>query len=125
MDVRSRPNTVRSRTERARFSGRSREGVRVRKLTAQFVAEVGTDIAANPGLALLIRDAAELLCLAETTRGRMLRGETVDLTGLIRLEGVSKRAVDRMRAMAAELRAAVKQQEVDEAFFGIVRKAGG
>jgi hypothetical protein len=58
------------------------------------------------GVKLAIRDASELLTLAEMMRGAMLRGEHVDLSNLLRLEGVAKRAIAFMRQLAKEVRAA-------------------
>jgi hypothetical protein len=105
----------RSRTERHRFNGRSREGVRVRMLQKQFRAEIGEE-ADNAGVALAIRNAAELTMLAEMQRAAMIRGEHVDLSNLLRLEGVSKRAVAFMRQLAREVREEARQprQSIDQ-----------
>jgi hypothetical protein len=82
----------RSRTERARFNGRSREGVRLRMLEKQFRAQLGA-AADNPVTMLAIRRACEVVLLAETQRAKAIRGEAVDLMALIRLEGAASRAV--------------------------------
>ena len=93
----------RSRPEQARFSGRSREGVRVRALQKQFRAEIGED-ADSTVVALAIRNAAELTMLAEMQRAALIRGENVDLSNLLRLEGVARRAIADMRQLAREVR---------------------
>jgi hypothetical protein len=82
----------RSRTERARFNGRSREGVRLRMLEKQFRAQIG-EAADTPVGTLAIRRACELVMLAESQRAAMIRGEAVDLSHLLRLEGVAARAI--------------------------------
>ncbi len=82
----------RSRTEAARFNGRSREGVRLRQLEKQFRVQLG-ETTDNPVTILAIRRAAELVMLAESKRAAMIRGEVVDLGDLLRLEGVARRAV--------------------------------
>ena len=55
-------------------------------------------------VALAISNAAELTMLAEMRRAAMIRNEPVDLDGLIRLEGVARRAVADMRQLAREVR---------------------
>jgi hypothetical protein len=59
-------------------------------------------------VALAISNAAELTMLAEMRRGAMIRNEPVDLDGLIRLEGVARRAVADMRQLAREVRGEVQ-----------------
>lgn len=86
----------RSRTERARFNGRSREGVRLRMLEKQFRSQLGA-AAENPFVTLAIRRAAELTMLAETERAKAIRGEPVDFDHLIRLESMVSRAVRALR----------------------------
>lgn len=86
------PVKARSRTERARYNGRSREAVRVRMLAAGFRAQLG-DAADNPVMAAAITRAAELVMLAEQKRAAMIRSEPVDLGDLIRLEGAARRAI--------------------------------
>ena len=93
----------RSRTEQARINGRSRAGCRVRALQKQFRAEIGEE-ANSTAVALAIRDAAELVMLAEMQRAAMIRGENVDLSNLLRLEGVARRAIAFMRQLAREVR---------------------
>src|SRR6516165_1605901 len=89
----------RSRPEQARINGRSREGVRVRALQRQFRAEIGEE-ADNAVVALAVRDASELTMLAEMQRAALIRGENVDLSNLLRLEGVARRAIAFMRQLA-------------------------
>jgi len=89
----------RSRPEQARINGRSREGVRVRALQRQFRAEIGEE-AENAVVALAVRDASELTMLAEMQRAALIRGENVDLSNLLRLEGVARRAIAFMRQLA-------------------------
>jgi hypothetical protein len=57
-----------------------------------FRARLG-EAAANPLVATEIMRASELIMLAERQRGAMIRGETVDLGDLLRLEGVARRAI--------------------------------
>jgi hypothetical protein len=85
------PRPRRSRTEAARFNGRTREGVRLRALEKQFRTHVG-EVANTPVATLAIRRAAELVLLAEIGRAKLIRGEAVDLSHLLRLEGVAARA---------------------------------
>ena len=54
------------------------------------------------------RNAAELTMLAEMQRAAMIRNEPVDLDGLIRLEGVARRAAADMRQLAREVRGEVQ-----------------
>ena len=69
----------------------------------QFRAEIGEE-ANSTAVALAIRDAAELVMLAEMQRAAMIRGENVDLSNLLRLEGVARRAIAFMRQLAREIR---------------------
>jgi hypothetical protein len=82
----------RSRTERARFNGRTREGVRLRMLEKQFRACLG-EAADNPVTLLAVRRAAELVLLTETMRAARIRGEAVDVSHMLRMEGVAARAL--------------------------------
>ena len=50
--------------------------------------------------------------LAEMQRAAMIRNEPVDLDGLIRLEGVAKRAIGSMRELAAQVRAEQLRQTI-------------
>ena len=86
---------ARSRTDRARYNGRSREAVRVRTLVAGFRTQLG-EAARNPVIAAAVMRAAELAMLAEQLRARAIRGETVDFDALIKLEGAADRAVRRL-----------------------------
>jgi hypothetical protein len=82
----------RARLELSRFNGRTREGVRIRQLEKLFRTHLG-DIANTPVATLAIRRAAELMMITEKHRGALIRGESVDLGHLLRLEGVCARAI--------------------------------
>jgi hypothetical protein len=83
---------TRSKIERARFNGRSREGARLRMLERQFKAHLG-EVANSPVAVLAVRRCAEIVMLAEVQRAKLIRGEDVDLSHLLRLEGVAARAL--------------------------------
>jgi hypothetical protein len=59
-------------------------------------------------MALAIRNAAELTMSADMQRAAMIRNEPVDLDGLIRVEGVARRAVADIRQLAREVRGEVQ-----------------
>jgi len=103
-EVRSRPKRApakaRSRTERARYNGRSREGVRVRVLTAGFRAALGGPTGALMELA--IARASELVVIAEGVRARAVRGEPVDLDMVVKVENAARRAVADLGIKPAE-----------------------
>ena len=101
----------RSRVEKHRFDGRSREAVRIRQLETQYRAEVG-EVAANPAVMQAIRRAAELTMFSEKQRATMIRGEPINLSDLLRLEGVAKRAIGSMRELAAQVRAQQLRQTI-------------
>jgi hypothetical protein len=73
--------------------------VRLRLLEKQFRAQVG-EAADTPVMTLAIRRAAELQLLTETMRAAMIRGEAVDVSNLLRLEGVAARALAALRLPA-------------------------
>ena len=75
----------------------------MRALQRQFRAEIGEE-ADNAVVALAVRDASELTMLAEMQRAALIRGENVDLSNLLRLEGVARRAIAFMRQLAREVR---------------------
>ncbi len=77
-----------------RVDGRSKAAKRAKELAASFVAQLGK-AAADGGAAALaaVRKAAELVVVAEVLRARALRGETVDLSELVKVEGIADRAV--------------------------------
>jgi hypothetical protein len=83
----------RPRRERKRYSGNSPAHYRIKELAAAFRAQLGEAAAANTIVAAEIVRASELIMLAELQRGAMIRGETVDLGDLLRLEGVARRAI--------------------------------
>ena len=101
----------RSRVEKHRFDGRSREAVRIRQLETQYRAEVG-EVAANPAVMQAIRRAAELTRFSEKQRATMIRGEPINVSDLLRLEGVAKRAIGSMRELAAQVRAEQLRQTI-------------
>jgi len=106
----------RSRVEKHRFDGRSREAVRIRQLETQYRAEIG-EVAANPAVMQAIRRAAELTMFSEKQRATMIRGEPINLSDLLRLEGVAKRAIGSMRELAAQVRAEQLRQTIHLARF--------
>ena len=75
----------------------------MRALQRQFRAEIGEE-ADSAVVALAVRDASELTMLAEMQRAALIRGENVDLSNLLRLEGVARRAIAFMRQLAREVR---------------------
>jgi hypothetical protein len=84
---------VRSRAEKARYSGRSKEAARIRVLKAGLRAKLPDAVRDDPVIEAGITRAAELVMLAEQKRAAMIRGEAVDLGDLIRLEGAARRAI--------------------------------
>jgi hypothetical protein len=52
-----------------------------------------------------IRRAAELAQITESLRAKMIRGEAVDVSAVLRYEGVAARALAHMRQLAREVRA--------------------
>jgi len=115
IDARSRKRRgtakPRSRVEKHRFDGRSREAVRIRQLETQYRAEIG-EVAANPAVMQAIRRAAELTMFSEKQRATMIRGEPINVSDLLRLEGVAKRAIGSMRELAAQVRAEQLRQTI-------------
>jgi len=115
IDARSRKRRgtakPRSRVEKHRFDGRSREAVRIRQLETQYRAEIG-EVAANPAVMQAIRRAAELTMFSEKQRATMIRGEPINVSDLLRLEGVAKRAIGSMRELAAQVRADQLRQTI-------------
>ena len=115
IDARSRKRRgtakPRSRVEKHRFDGRSREAVRIRQLETQYRTEIG-EVAANPAVMQAIRRAAELTMFSEKQRATMIRGEPINVSDLLRLEGVAKRAIGSMRELAAQVRAEQLRQTI-------------
>jgi hypothetical protein len=75
------------------LDGRRCAARRVRDLTASFVAALGGASCVDAALMVNVKAAAELVCAAETARARMLRGETIDLGELVKLQNAADRAV--------------------------------
>lgn len=87
------PMKPRSRAERARYSGRSREGVSVRRLAAELRTALGTT-RLDAITSAAIQRAAELGVIASELRAKRLRGDaSVDVTELVRAEGAYRRAI--------------------------------
>jgi hypothetical protein len=91
---------VRGRARRGRFrpdmDGRSSASLRIKKLMAVFVAELGGSDAASPTMMLKIRRAAELTVACEELRASTLSAEhpptDLAMLALVRLEGIADRA---------------------------------
>lgn len=88
----STPMVRRWRPGSLRFDGRSKAAKRVKKLAAGYIAQLG---GGEPDAATraAIQKAAELVVVAEGLRGRALRGESVDLSEMVKVQGVADRAV--------------------------------
>ena len=71
--------------------GRSAEARRFRDLILSFTEALGGELTETQRVA--VRRAAELTVIAEQQRTRALRGEPVDPLALVRLEGMTARAV--------------------------------
>ncbi len=89
----------------ARVDGRSKAAKRAKELAASFVAQLGKAAADGAAALAAVQKAAELFVVAEELRARALRGETVDLGELVKVEGIADRAVralglDRRRELA-------------------------
>jgi hypothetical protein len=104
--TRSRPSDTpakeRSRPERRRYNGRSAEAVAVRKAVAELKAALNLFDPINPLMAVAIQRAAELGVIAADLRAARLRGEPVDIVGLVRAEGAYRRALADVKAVKPE-----------------------
>jgi hypothetical protein len=83
-------------TRLAGVDGRSSQSRRRRDLIATYVAALGGADKVSPTAMNDIVRAADLVAIAEKSRADALRGENVDLSALIRLEGAADRAVRRL-----------------------------
>ena len=97
-DADERPRTIRSRsTNDPRFvhgtDGRSVLMRRRRDLFAIYLAAFGGEATVSAATMLDVRRAADAVALAEENRARALRGETIVLDDLVRLENAAARAV--------------------------------
>ena len=90
---------------RPRIDRRNRIGRRITELEATFSASLG-DRELTPLLAHLIRQASELVAMAEEGRARFLRGEHCQLDDVVRAERRAESAVAALR-----LREPVKREE--------------
>jgi len=86
------PMVRRSRAGSLRFDGRSRTARRVKELAAGYIAQLGGGDVDAATLAA-VKKAAELVVVAEKLRGRALRGESIDLSEMVKVQGVADRAV--------------------------------
>ena len=70
------------------LDGRTRQGRRLAAIVAELTERVGGEavIAATPGLADAVADAAELRLAAEDARARYLAGDGIGADDLVRLE---------------------------------------
>ena len=110
--VRPRRSPLRSKIERRRFNGNSPEAWRIRQLESLYRAELGK-VSAVPAIAQMIRRAAELVLISEKQRAKHIRDDpTASFERLLRMEGVVGRVLDRMREMAAQVRAEQLRQTI-------------
>ena len=114
--AKSRRPPKRSMVEKRRFDGRSPEAWRIKQLEEQYTAELG-EVASKPAVMQAIRRAAELTMLSEMKRASMIRGEAVNVSDLLRLEGVMRRSLDHMRLLAAQARDEAQSEQAYDQFF--------
>jgi hypothetical protein len=76
--------------------GRTLVAKRRRELIEIYMVALGGPAAVAGRLVVDVRRAAELVTLAEAERAKAMRGEPVDLSSLIRIEGAADRAVRRL-----------------------------
>ncbi len=93
-----RPRNLRARTTNDLLAiegidRRSAGGRRYQDLIDSFVEALNGDGALTEAQRVAVRRAAELTVIAEQQRARALRGEPVDPLALVRLEGMTARAV--------------------------------
>jgi hypothetical protein len=80
----------------AGVDGRSSQSRRRRDLIRGYVSALGGPDKVSPTAMNDVVRAADLVAIAEKSRADALRGGTVDLSALIRLEGAADRAVRRL-----------------------------
>ena len=77
---------------RKRIDGRTKTARRIQQLLADYGTRLHLiDIRQQPTIYATALKLAELETLAETQRAAALRGEAVDLDGLVRLENAARR----------------------------------
>ena len=118
--AKSRRPPKRSMVEKRRFDGRSPEAWRIKQLEKQYRIELG-EVSAIPAVMQAIRRAAELTMLSEIKRASMIRGEAVNVSDLLRLEGVMRRSLDHMRLLATQARDEAQSEQAYDQFFAFTR----
>lgn len=83
-------------TKLAGVDNRSSFGRRRRDLIRGYIAALGGPDKVSSAVMLDITRAVDLVVLAEQCRSAALRGEPIDMSDLIRLEGAADRAVRRL-----------------------------
>lgn len=79
-------------TRRKRIDGRTKTARRIQQLLADYETRLHLiDIRQQPTIYTTALKLAELETLAETQRATALRGEAIDLDGLVRLENAARR----------------------------------
>jgi hypothetical protein len=99
----TRPPTVRARSTNdwlfiVGLDGRSKEARRVRDIILSLVNELGGPDVASDEEKSLAREAAFTIAASERTKGRILRGEDVDLGEASRLANLAARYRKDIRA---------------------------
>jgi hypothetical protein len=82
--------------------GRSRSARRLRRLTDEFAAEVGTPL--SPIDRALVAQAVVFALHAEVLQAQIVAGEAVDIGDAIRLASESRRILGRLKSNAAKNR---------------------
>jgi hypothetical protein len=92
MTARSPADTTPTRRRIQRIDGRSKAAKRAKALAAGFIAQIGSG-ADDAATLAAVQKAAELVVVSEAMRARALRGESVDLSELVKVQGVADRGV--------------------------------
>ena len=97
--------------------GGTANGRRRLDLIDAFMAALGGVPSLSEAQCADVRRAAELMLIAEEARAQALRGELVDLSGLVRIEGAADRAGRRLGIIkpAAKPHVSLREQLAEEA----------
>lgn len=101
----------------ARVDGRSAAARRFRRLCREFAADLGGEDSLTAAERALIEQAAAMTMTAQDAQAALLRGETVDTDGLVRLGNCSARLLSALGVQRRKRRPAhvpAWRQDVNE-----------
>lgn len=107
----------------ARVDARSLMGRYLKKVRRELYAKLGGRASLDEAMLAGVERASEVVALAWQARGKVLRGEPIELREVIRIEALAERYVTRLLGAGRKLKAEGDEAKADEDLHGYLSEA--